>query len=79
MDRGPPRGQDLTTYGLATANLDGDGRPEVVTANSDGPNVVSASLPVPGAEAQSRAATKIRSTYQKSSATDAKSSSAAPT
>ena len=28
------------TYGVAVGDLNGDGYPEIITANSDGPNVV---------------------------------------
>ena len=31
---------DHNTYGLAVGDLNGDGYPEIISANSDGPNVV---------------------------------------
>ena len=35
----------FATYGVACGDLNGDGFPEIVTANSDGPNFVYVSLP----------------------------------
>jgi len=32
--------QELVTYGIAVADIDGDGIPEIATANSDGPNML---------------------------------------
>ena len=41
---------DCGTYGVAVGDLNGDGYPEIVTANSGAPNVIFANVPASGEE-----------------------------
>ena len=36
---------DHVTYGVAVGDVDGDGYPDVGTANSDGPNIIYVNMP----------------------------------
>ena len=55
--------EDCSTYGVAVGDLNGDGFPEIITANSGAPNVIFASLPASGEERRQSLRRSLRGNF----------------